>query len=253
MAKRMAEVFEEMLQGVWRHLGYELARRPKVQGQQSYAFITPLARYCPWNTDAAFLDTYRAVRSHTLVDAYRCYELWQLVEQSRKLDGALIEIGVWRGGTGALIAQQAQRCGIRNPVYLCDTFTGVVKACGQDTTYKGGEHSDTSKAVVEELLGKRLHLENFQILEGVFPDDTGRRVEGEKFRFCHIDVDVYQSAEDIVAWIWDRMVIGGMVVYDDYGSQGCSGIRTHVEAQRLLSDRLVIYNLNGHAVIVKLK
>jgi O-methyltransferase len=32
------------------------------------------------------------------------------------------------------------------------------------------------------------------ILAGVFPNDTGSLIEGRKFRFCHIDVDVYESA-----------------------------------------------------------
>jgi O-methyltransferase len=42
-----------------------------------------------------------------------------------------------------------------------------------------------------------MNLDNVEILEGVFPDQTGHLVENEEFRFCHIDVDVYQSANDI--------------------------------------------------------
>lgn len=95
-------------------------------------------------------------------------------------------------------------------------------------------------------------LNNVEILEGIFPDQTGRRLEGLQFRFCHIDVDVYQSAKDIVDWIWDKMVPGGIVVYDDYGFDTCDGITQFVEEQMTYTDRLVIHNLNGHAIVFKL-
>ena len=73
-----------------------------------------------------------------------------------------------------------------------------------------------------------------------------------QFRFCHIDVDVYQSAKDIVDWIWDKMVPGGITVYDDYGFMGCDGITRFVEEQSTYKDRVTIHNLNGHAIVIKL-
>ena len=214
--------------------------------------VLPLATYSPWNKDIDFLRVMQMILSFTLVDIYRCYELWTLVEQSAKLGhGDVIEIGVWKGGTGVLIGQKAKLCNIPCKIYLCDTFKGVVKAGSLDVAYKGGEHADTSREIVEGLI-QNAGLDNIKILEGVFPDETGDAVQDAKFRLCHIDVDVYQSAHDIVNWIWDRMVPGGIIVYDDYGFPTCSGVTRHVEEQIPLKDRLVFQNLNGHAVIVKL-
>ncbi len=48
------------------------------------------------------------------------------------------------------------------------------------------------------------------------------------------------------------MVPHGIVVYDDYGHFACDGITKHVEEQMELEDRIVLYNLNGHAVVIKL-
>jgi O-methyltransferase len=73
-----------------------------------------------------------------------------------------------------------------------------------------------------------------------------------RFRFCHIDVDVYESAKGILSWIWPRMVTGGIVVYDDYGFRECEGIALHVNEQLHEIDRLIFHNLNGHAILVKL-
>lgn len=215
-----------------------------------YSRVTPYATYSPWNEDPRFREVLRQIRGHSLVDLYRCHELWRLVEQVAALEGSLLEVGVWRGGSGALIARRAADCGIEAPVYLCDTFRGVVKAGPADPLYKGGEHADTSRATVESLVNS-MQLDRVRVLEGIFPDETGHQIEGDRFRFCHIDVDTYLSARDVLEWVWPRLVVGGVVVYDDFGFAGCEGIAQHVEEQVRAMDRIVIHNLNGHAVIIK--
>lgn len=242
-----------------RRFGLHLARLPSVQppppppGTTEYEPIYPSATYAPWSLAAEFLSTYKLIQPNTLVDIYRCWELWTLVDQTAKQDGGILEVGVWRGGTGALMAKKALLAGSTDPVYLCDTFEGVVKAGSHDRHYKGGEHSDTSQHIVEDLL-RTLEITNVRILRGVFPDETARLIEPcTRFRLVHIDVDVYQSAKDVMAWIWGQMVPGGIVVYDDYGFKGCEGITKYVNEQLPENDRLVVHNLNGHALVIKTK
>lgn len=224
--------------------------RRTTKNDTNYEPVLPCATYAPWLSDNSFNRAYEIIKDYTLVDKYRCYELWQLVEQTAKLHGALIEVGVWRGGSGALIAEKSKLDGIKDKVFLCDTFTGVVKAGDPDSTYIGGEHADTSKATVEEAINK-LKLDNTEILVGVFPEETSKLISDNTFRFCHIDVDVYQSARDIVEWLWPKLVIGGIVVFDDYGFQGCNGVTRFVNEERRKKGRLVIHNLNGHAIVIK--
>jgi len=238
---------------VFQRFGIQLDGRIVPNPGKAYEIITPRARYSPWNCDDEFLNVYRSIQAHTLVDLYRCYELWCLVKQAAKLEsGAILEVGVWRGGTGVLIAKAARLSGLQVPVYLCDTFSGVVKAGKHDTYYKGGEHADAAEDDVRCLI-QSLSLPHVCLLRGVFPDETASSLDGQSFRFCHIDVDVYQSAHDILNWLWPRLVLGGMVVYDDYGFDSCSGISKHVDEQAGSNDRVVIHNVNGHAIVIKLR
>lgn len=252
---RLPAFVRSIIQNTLHKCGYEIHRCHR-DGETTagalYEWVHPHATYSPWNADTDFLETYRDIHLHTRVDRYRCFDLWSLVGQSRKAEGSLIEVGVWRGGTGALIARRASLAGINAPVYLCDTFTGVVKASHRDTVYRGGEHADTTRQTVEALLDT-LGISNVKILEGIFPEQTAHMIREDRFRFCHIDVDVYQSAKDILDWIWHRMSIGGIIVYDDYGFQQCSGITKHVEEQVHDPDRVILHNLNGHAVIIKIR
>jgi O-methyltransferase len=75
---------------------------------------------------------------------------------------------------------------------------------------------------------------------------------GERaLRLCHIDVDVYRSARDVLEWAWPRLSPGGVAVFDDYGFPCCPGVTQFVDEQRGRTDRLVLHNLNGHGLIVK--
>jgi O-methyltransferase len=67
--------------------------------------VLPFATVAPWLNDVNFLNIYEKIKNHTLVDIYRCYELWILAKQSSKIDGVILEVGDWRGGTGAIIAE----------------------------------------------------------------------------------------------------------------------------------------------------
>ena len=208
------------------------------------------ATYSPWLLDDEFLDCHRIIQENTLVDLFRCYELWHLLSQTRDLDGDIIEVGAWRGGTGGLLGKKSQLLGLNADVFLCDTFEGVAKSGDLDKHYSDGEHADTSIPVVSDLMN-RLGVDRVRILKGLFPEDTGGEIEGRTFRFCHIDVDVYQSGKDTLEWVWPRMPIGGIVVFDDFGFPSTRGIATLVHEKESDSDLTCVQNLNGHAVFIK--
>jgi len=132
---------------------------------------------------------------------------------------------------------------------LCDTFSGVVGASEKDPKYRGGEHADTSLGDVEELV-KKLALGNVRIIQGIFPEETGQQVTSNRLALVHIDVDVYNSALHCCEWAWPKLLAGGAIVFDDYGFSGCEGV-TRMVNELDLPNASIIYNLNGHAVVVK--
>ena len=95
-------------------------RSPELRHSRLFVGTT----YSLWLSDREFLSAYEIIKDFTLVDRERCYELWDLAKQSIKITGAILEVGVWRGGTGCLLAMSAPT----KSVYLADTFEGVVKA-----------------------------------------------------------------------------------------------------------------------------
>lgn len=241
--------------------GFHVIKRTKHNGSTKftinnfqYAVVTPSANYSPWLQDDEFQKIYHQIKKNTLVDIYRCYELWEMTEAMYRLDSTahFIEIGVWRGGTAGIVGRKLSLLQSTSNFYLADTFSGVVKATANDKFYSGGEHADTSQEIVEQLLKDR--YSGYKILKGIFPDETAHNIPShEKFSFCHIDVDVYESAKDIVDWIWGRMITGGIIIFDDYGFHSCDGVTKYVNELKKMTDRVIVYNMNGHAVMIKIK
>lgn len=93
-------------------------------GGMSHSVIIPESTYSPWLDDLEFMRIFNAISHNTLFDIYRCRELWSLVAQTASVPGDILEVGVWRGGTGALMAARSQGLDSGKRVYLCDTYTG---------------------------------------------------------------------------------------------------------------------------------
>lgn len=209
--------------------------------------------YSPWITDNDFREKLDGIQDNTLVDGYRCYELYKMVKQTQKCGkGDILEVGVWRGGTGALMASTLQDIDVNFKVYLADTFEGVVKTGQEDIYYKDGSHNDTTEEVVESLLNK-MDINNAEICKGIFPDDFGDRFNDKQWRLVHIDVDVYQSAKDVFYYVWPNVVKGGVVVFDDYACRFTVGVtKLCDELAETVNDGIFIYNLNQHGIFMKM-
>ena len=90
-------------------------------------------------TDPAFARVEKLTRAHTLVDILRRHEIWVQVGQSAKLgDGDILEVGVWRGGTGLLIGdndsdlEAARAAGIAGKKYTSGSLRTFVASALDD-------------------------------------------------------------------------------------------------------------------------
>jgi O-methyltransferase len=216
----------------------------------AYDNLYLLDTYAPWITDEDFRTVWEVASRNSLTNTFRSYELYQCVREVARIPGDILEVGVWRGGTAAVLSAAAAKWKPTAKVWLCDTFSGVVKAGVYDASYSGGEHADTTQTVVADLLSS-LKLTNASIVRGVFPDESAAALLDAKIALCHIDVDVYQSAADIVGWLRPRLSSGSMIVFDDYGFSTCKGITRYVNELRMGGEWIYLYNLNKHAVLIK--
>jgi O-methyltransferase len=220
--------------------------------KHTHAAIKVTSTYAPWNDDPAFNEVYRLIHKLTLIDVYRLWELWTLVQKSAALQsGCLVEVGCWKGGSTVVIGKAARLSSIKEPLFVFDTFGGIPASMvgPADPHYRGGEHGGVTKDEIFKRLA--LHgVKNFQLFEGTFPHFNPFG-PFHPIRFAHLDVDVYESAKQCTEAIFSRLVPGGMIVYDDYGFPTTPGVTRYVNELAANTRYPVIHNLNGHAILIK--
>lgn len=136
--------------------------------------------------------------------------LREKLREIKDLEGEIVEVGVYAGGTAAIIREEIKD----KELYLFDTYSGlpdkINKKLDPESYYVG--HCGTPKSFVEELMKDE---KNVFIVEGVFPD-TADIIKDKKFAFAHIDTDIYQSTKDSLEYLYPRMTQGGYILIHDY-------------------------------------
>jgi GR25 family glycosyltransferase involved in LPS biosynthesis len=161
------------------------------------------------------------LKNKTLIEADRLQRIHELVGSTRHLQGAMAEVGVYKGGSAYVIADADEN----RPLYLYDTFSGIPES-DSFGGHKAGEFGDTSVEAVSRLLSK---YRNIHIKQGVFPA-TGVDVP---YSFVHLDADTYQSTSAALDFFLPRMVPGGVIVFDDWEWINCPGVKRAIEERNL--------------------
>lgn len=167
--------------------------------------------------------------------------LWYLI-QSAAIDGAMAELGVYKGGTAKLMADVAPL----KKLFLFDTFDGMPPEQLIDK-HKAGDFADTSVEEVSQFLGER---PNVDFRKGFFPE-TATGLEDEHFSFVHIDGDLYQSTLDSLIFFYPRMTPGGVIVFDDYEWPDCPGVKQAMDEYLADKPEKVFVRTRYQAVLVK--
>lgn len=168
----------------------------------------------------------------TTLDYDRLYVLYQAMWNVRRLAGeaaSIAEVGVFRGGGTYFLASLADRLfEVKPRIHAFDTFEGhhsVDLSPEVDGPHRPGKFSDTSFAGVQHYLSA---FNNVIIYQGRFQDRCAE-IQGETFSLAHIDVDIYTVTKDCLNFFADRLLIGGMMIVDDYGYKTCEGAKLAVD------------------------
>jgi O-methyltransferase len=195
----------------------------------------------------------RVIRDRrTFLNVDRLYTLWQAVESLPPTARAVAEIGVYRGGSAWFVADALRRRGREMPFYVCDTFRGHVEVDEDlDGLHRPGVQFTRVKA---EKVAKYLRGFPFVRVEVGDIRETAPTFAAENaFGLVHLDVDVYPITRFCLEFFGPRIVPGGVIVADDYGTTTCEGVKKAVDEFGAANPGFRIFHLlTGQAVVTKL-
>lgn len=160
--------------------------------------------------DSDVTQLIRRVRSERrwLITSNEAFVVYSLARAQRQLDGELVEVGVYEGGSAKLICEaKGDRA-----FHIFDTFAGLPEPQGADQlVHRAKMFSCSLESVSQYLSG----YSNLTFHPGRFPD-TAQPVADRRFSFVHLDVDLYDSTQSSLEFFYPRMVPGGIILSHDY-------------------------------------
>lgn len=169
--------------------------------------------------------------------------LWQVYDLVNRLDkqnieGALVEMGCWKGGCGSLMSWTTKKNGSNRITWLFDSFEGLPELSEEDREWaeksnlkiKDGQTRElksigyykVNEESVKEALDKLGSKNNTRVVAGWFQDVLpDLKQEIGKIALLRLDGDIYESTKYCMDELYDLVTPGGYVVIDDFGLNGC--------------------------------
>lgn len=143
--------------------------------------------------------------------------------QALFVDGDFVECGVYRGDMSWVLTEMVDLAARGRTMYLYDTFAGLVDKYSSPADYPDApgffdvaQRAYTQAGIYEEVTARFSRKSYVRVIRGVVPDvlyDTAPA----KISFLHIDMNAPEPERRALEFLYDRIVPGGVIIFDDYG------------------------------------
>lgn len=195
----------------------------------------------PNDYDEQVRETLRAIRGRTMTHHTKVQALVESVRyvERHRIPGAIVECGVWRGGSMLAVARTLLQLGVTDrELYLFDTFTGMTPPTEKDIDIRKGKHADeylqgtgpgpmawsrpdrhvaTLDDVKQGFAGVDYPEERLHYVVGAV-EETVPEAAPEQIAILRLDTDWYESTKHELEHLYPRLAPGGVLILDDYGS-----------------------------------
>lgn len=152
---------------------------------------------------------------------------WELYKKIVDLPGEILEFGVFKGASLIRFAtfREILEYNFSRKIIGFDAFGEFPKAeTKDDTDFIINFETVSGKGIPKEELQKALSKKGFgniELIEGNICDTLPAYLKANpqlKAALMHIDVDVYAPTKCCLEYLYDRIVTGGVIIFDDYAS-----------------------------------
>jgi O-methyltransferase len=201
----------------------------------------------PFDADEPFQELYRSAidasqtESDSLGKLFRYFILYQSALSSVRSDPNkdFVECGCWNGHSTYMLATILRENGFAGQFHVFDSFEGLSEFTEEDACEY--YQTDDQKAFIRKVFASneqkvRDLLSPFDFVR-FYPGWIPTRfveIEDREFSFISVDVDLYEPTFLALDHLFPRLIDGGMVYLDDYGSRPFPGARKAVD--RYLAD-----------------
>jgi len=197
--------------------------------------ILPEKRIVPFDVEEEFVEIHKLAQPNSMVSPERLYATYQAIQyvEANKIEGDVVECGVWKGGNSMVMALALLNCDSRHRnIYLYDTFEGMVEPGEKDVDFKGqhsrGVWQKHQSSEVNEWCYSPLEEVKQNMASTSYPGELMHFIKGKvedtipatlpnKIAVLRLDTDWYESTAHELEHLFPRLSERGVLLIDDYG------------------------------------
>jgi len=157
----------------------------------------------------------------TLIGSRLLDEFRHLIERAQNVPGDIVEAGVWRGGACIWAAGVLEALGSDKRVYVCDSFAGLPPPSSPKETLDFSR-LEALRVPLEQVEANfdRFGLKRRAVFVKGWFKDTMPTLD-IAVSVLRLDGDMYESTDEVLRHMYDRVSPGGFVIVDDYQFPPC--------------------------------
>ena len=160
----------------------------------------------------------------SMLQPQRLYAYLDAVWRRRDLEGAIVEVGCYVGGTAALASNMLRNTGFEKRYVCVDTFSGFVGQQFDVDARRGTSAEQRSEFAANSLSVVRRLMRHYgaERVELVQADVTTMAASSlpDRIAVSLIDVDLEVPTYEALRRIYPRLVPGGVILVDDCDPEG---------------------------------
>lgn len=159
------------------------------------------------------------------LDFYRLLHIEDVIMMTKDVPGSIVECGTGAGFTLAMFYLLSKAIGKKRQLWSYDSFKGLPEPRMEDLTSlrslakKSDLQFGGMQVVIDKLhaigIGEDEIGRDVKLVGGWFKD-TLPSYDGPPIAIVHADADLYDSTKCILENFWPKMMIGGVVIFDEY-------------------------------------
>lgn len=204
------------------------------------------------NKETSFKDLEKSLRGNNITmildEGFNVVNKFE--EHVANLEGDIVECGVWNGGMSIYLSHLHPT----KRIWVCDSYEGFEPIEKQTHKYDKERHVSSytiipQGSIISPLEKVISNFKNYKLSEDIetgrikfikgFVSETLPNIEIDKISLLRIDVDGYSPTLDVLENLYDKVVDGGLIIFDD------SNLYESFEAtQRFFKERNIEMVLN---------
>jgi hypothetical protein len=185
----------------------------------------------PRGLDDGFVDLYPKARPYSMTSWERLYSAYLAIDyvHANGIRGAVVECGVWKGGSSMMMAHALrQRGDVARELYLFDTFAGMTEPTKDDGArahrmWAANQQKDVNTFCYSPLDEVKANMRSTE-----YPESKLHFVQGpvektipgtlpDEIAVLRLDTDWYESTYHELTHLYPRLAKNGVLIIDDYG------------------------------------